>query len=198
MTDPTEAQVDALGPMADIAIDTDRDGPDDGEGVASRGGAPGDQYPSLPIRCKFRDTVPGVVRKSEPFSMRLSLVTDELITREAKRTRRSKGAVVESLAEEALRTRRLPGTAFRGTDWSRRAWVIGTALDVWEIVAASRGFDSPEHMVAETHLTEAQIRLALAYHREFPVEIDNAIAENERPIEQLRREYPAIDTLAFE
>ena len=28
-TDPTEAQVDSLGPMADIAIDTDRDGPDD-------------------------------------------------------------------------------------------------------------------------------------------------------------------------
>lgn len=29
LADPTEAQVDALGPMADIAIDTDRDGPDD-------------------------------------------------------------------------------------------------------------------------------------------------------------------------
>jgi adenylosuccinate synthase len=29
MSDPTEAQVDSLGPMADIAIDTDRDGPED-------------------------------------------------------------------------------------------------------------------------------------------------------------------------
>lgn len=29
MSDPTEANVDALAPMADIAIDTDRDGPDD-------------------------------------------------------------------------------------------------------------------------------------------------------------------------
>jgi adenylosuccinate synthase len=29
MSDPTEANVDSLGPMADIAIDTDRDGPDD-------------------------------------------------------------------------------------------------------------------------------------------------------------------------
>jgi adenylosuccinate synthase len=29
MADPTEAQVDSLAPMADIAIDTDRDGPDD-------------------------------------------------------------------------------------------------------------------------------------------------------------------------
>ena len=70
--------------------------------------------------------------KSQPFSMRLSLVTDELVTREAKRTRRSKGAVVESLAEEALRTRRFPGIAFRGADWNRRPWVIGTALDATE------------------------------------------------------------------
>ena len=29
MSDPTEANIDALAPMADIAVDTDRDGPDD-------------------------------------------------------------------------------------------------------------------------------------------------------------------------
>jgi hypothetical protein len=38
-------------------------------------------------------------------------------------------------AEEAARTERHPGIAFRGTEDSRRAWVPGTALDVWEIVA---------------------------------------------------------------
>lgn len=130
--------------------------------------------------------------------MRLSLITDELISQEARRTRRSKGAVVESLAEEALRTRRFPGIAFRGTEWNRRPWVIGTALDVWEIVAASRGFGSPQHMAADSDLTEAQVRLAFAYHREFPDQIDDVIAENERTLEQLRREYPTIDTLAVE
>ena len=31
---------------------------------------------------------------------------------------------------------RHPGIAFRGAESSRRAWVPGTALDVWEIVAA--------------------------------------------------------------
>jgi hypothetical protein len=133
--------------------------------------------------------------KSEPFSMRLSRVTDELVTREARRTRRSKGAVVESLAEEALRTRRFPGIAFRGTDWNRRPWVIGTALDVWEIVAATRGYDSPREAAEATEVTEAHVRLALAYYETFPQEIDDAIAENSRTLEQLRREYPAIDTL---
>lgn len=136
--------------------------------------------------------------KSQPFSMRLSRVTDELVSLEAKRTRRSKGAVVESLAEEALRARRFPGIAFRGTDWNRRPWVIGTALDIWEIVAATRAFDSPQRAADATDLAEAHVRLALAYYEAFPQEIDDAIAENSRPLEQLRREYPAIDTLVVD
>lgn len=136
--------------------------------------------------------------KSRPFSMRLSHITDELVTLEAKRTRRSKGAVVESLAEEALRARRFPGIAFRGTDWNRRPWVIGTALDVWEIVAATRRYDSPHAAAKATDLTEIHVRLALSYYEAFPEEIDQAIAENSRPLEQLRREYPAIDTITAE
>ncbi len=134
--------------------------------------------------------------KSAPFSMRLSRRTDELIAQEAARTRRSKGAIVESLAEEALRTRRFPGIAFRGSDWNRRPWVIGTALDVWEIVAASRSYGSPREMADNTDLSERQVRLALAYHQEFPDEIDAVIADNERPLEHLRREFPTIDTIA--
>ena len=125
--------------------------------------------------------------KAAPFSMRLSDVTDQLVSEEARRTRRTKGAVVEGLAEEALRTRRFPGIAFRGSDWNRRPWVIGTALDVWEIVAAGRAYDTPTEMTAATDLTEPQIRVALAYYAEFAEEIDAAIAENERSLAELQR-----------
>ena len=128
--------------------------------------------------------------------MRLSDTTDRLVNEEARRTRRTKGAVVEGLAEEALRTRRFPGIAFRGSDWDRRPWVIGTALDVWEITAASRSYDTASEMASGTDLTEPQIRLALAYYAEFPQEIDAAIAENERPLAELQRQYPTIDTIA--
>jgi len=127
--------------------------------------------------------------------MRLSRATDDLVRAEAKRTKRSRGAVVESLAEEALRVRRFPGIAFRGSDWNRRPWVIGTALDVWEIAAATRAFDSAGAMAEGTDLTETQVRVALAYAREYEDEIDAAIAENERPLDELRRDHPAIDTL---
>jgi hypothetical protein len=67
-----------------------------------------------------------------------------------------------------------------------------------EIVAATRGFDSPQKAAKATDVAEAHIRVALAYREAFPQEIDDAIAGNSRPLEQLRREYPAIDTVIAE
>ena len=131
--------------------------------------------------------------KSEPFSLRLSPEVEALVTEEASRTRRSKGAVVEALATEALKARLFPGVAFRGVDWDRRAWLIGTALDVWEIVAAYQDFDSVERMVAKTDLSERQIRLAMAYYKRFPAEIEDAIGRNRRPLEDLQAAFPTID-----
>ena len=131
--------------------------------------------------------------KSKPLSIRISAGTEKLIAAEARRTHRSKGAVVEALTEEALRTRIFPGIAFRGEDWDRRPWVIGTAFDIWQVIDAHRDFGSVEAMVAEGNLSERQIRLALAYHERFPEEIDEAIALNRRPLAQLRAEYPFID-----
>jgi hypothetical protein len=131
--------------------------------------------------------------KSKPFSIRVSPATEELIAAEAKRTHRSKGAVIEGLAEEALRARMFPGIAFRGEDWDRRPWMIGTALDVWQVIDAHRDLGSVEAMVTVGNLSERAIRLALAYYERFPEEIDEAVALNRRPLAQLRARYPFID-----
>jgi hypothetical protein len=130
--------------------------------------------------------------KSAPFSMRLSKRMEALVDREARRTGRSRGAIVEALADEALRMRMFPGIAFRGADWERRAWVIGTALDVWQIVDAHRDIGSIESMAAGGSASERQVRLALNYYELFPEEIDAAVADNRRPIEQLEEEFPFI------
>ena len=79
-----------------------------------------------------------------------------------------------------------------GTDWDRRAWVIGTAFDVWQIVEAHQDIGSVERMAEDGSASERQIGLALAYYKQFPEEIDVAIAENRRPLEQLEREFPFI------
>ncbi len=124
--------------------------------------------------------------------MRLSKRVEALVDQEARRTGRSRGAIVEALAEEALRMRLFPGIAFRGVDWERRAWVIGTALDVWQIVDAHRDVGSVETMAAGGSTNARQIRLALDYYKLLPEEIDAAIAENRRPLEQLEEEFPFI------
>jgi hypothetical protein len=124
--------------------------------------------------------------------MRLSKRMEALVDVEAKRTGRSRGAIVEALAEEALRMRMFPGIAFRGVDWERRAWVVGTALDVWQIVDAQHDIGSIEGMVEGDSANERQIRLALGYYELFGEEIDAIIADNRRPIEQLEEEFPFI------
>jgi hypothetical protein len=132
-------------------------------------------------------------RKGEPFSVRFSLPTDHLVEDEARRTRRSKSAIVEALTEEAARTRRFAGIGFRGEDAARRPWVIGSSLDVWEIAQMLEGFGSIESLVEQTQLNERVVHLALAYRDSYPDEIAQAIAENSRSTEQWRELYPFIE-----
>jgi hypothetical protein len=130
--------------------------------------------------------------KGDPFSVRFAASTDRAVADEAQRTRRSKSAVVEALAEEAMRTRRFPGIAFRGDDVRRRPWVIGSGLDIWEICELVDGFDSVAKAVAETHITDRQAQLALAYRARYPEEIEQAIEENRRPVEEWQDLYPFV------
>ncbi len=133
-------------------------------------------------------------RKGEPFSVRFALTTDRMVAEEARRTRRSKSSIVEALTEEAARMRRFPGIGFRGQDAGRRPWVIGCGLDVWEIAQMLDDFGPMEELVAETHLTERQVRLALAYRDSYPEEIADAMAENRRSAQEWRERYPFIET----
>ena len=132
-------------------------------------------------------------RKGEPFSVRFALPTDRMVQQEARRTRRSKSAVVEMLTEEAARTRRFAGIGFRGDDAGRRPWVIGSGLDVWEIAQMLEDFGSIDRLTQETPLTERQVRLAIAYRDSFPDEIAEAVAENRRSVDEWRELYPFIE-----
>src|SRR5436190_18750835 len=94
--------------------------------------------------------------KGQPFSVCLQEEAERLVEAEARRTRRTKSAVVEAFTEETARTRRVPGVAFRGDDARRRAWVIGTGLDVWDIIHMREDFRSDEALAADTPLSMAQ------------------------------------------
>lgn len=133
-------------------------------------------------------------RKSEPFSIRLSASTLRLVEAEARRTRRSKGSIVESLTEEAARVRRFPGIGFHGDDVTRTPWAVGTGLDVWEVIEMLEDYGSIDRLTRETHLTPAQVRLAVAYREAYPEEIAEAIEQNRASADDLRTLYPFIES----
>jgi uncharacterized protein (DUF433 family) len=134
-------------------------------------------------------------KKGEPFSVRLSGSTDAFVAAEARRTRRSKSSIVEELTEEAARMRRFPGIGFRtNSPGTRDAWVIGTGLDVWELGELLRSYGSAQAIVQDFPLvTQRHVQLARLYRQAFPEEIDEAIAENDRTVEDRLELYPLVE-----
>ena len=134
------------------------------------------------------------MRKAAPFSIRLRAEDDRFVREEARRLQRPRGALVQAYAAEAIRTRRYPGIAFRGEEHRRRAWVVGTGLDVWEVIALL-GDVGDERVLAEEHgLTPGQVRIARAYYGEFADEIDRLIDRGRRPEEDVLLRYPFVET----
>ncbi len=127
------------------------------------------------------------------FSVRFTGPTDRMVEEEARRTRRSKSVIVESLTDEAIRMRRFAGIGFRGEDAARRPWVIGSGLDIWEIIQMLDDFGSIDRLAEETQLTERQVRLAIAYRDSYPEEIEEAIAQNRRTAAEWHELYPFIE-----
>jgi predicted transcriptional regulator len=123
--------------------------------------------------------------KGDPFSVRFSKDTQFVIEEEAKRLKRSRSSIVEQLAEEASRTWRFPGIGFRGSTSARRPWVVGTGLDVWELCEILDDLGSAEAVVDAYESVEPwHCRIAEAYRRTYPDEIAQAIAENQRPLDE--------------
>jgi len=131
------------------------------------------------------------VAKSKPFSIRLSQTTHRFVEAEARRTKRSKGAIVEAFTEEAARMRRFPGIGFRGEEPYREAWLVGTGLDVWEVIEMLQDYGSVDRLLEDhEHLSRRPVELAHAYYASYSEEVDEKIGDNRRPISELRELYP--------
>jgi uncharacterized protein (DUF433 family) len=129
--------------------------------------------------------------KSKPFTIRLSEEVGGWLERENRRTRLPKSALLEILAKESIRARRFPGIGFRGPEHARRAWVIGTGLDVWELVELYEG-KGKEILLSEHNISERQLELALSYYEVYPREIDEALEENARSPEEWHEISPSV------
>jgi uncharacterized protein (DUF433 family) len=89
-----------------------------------------------------------------------------------------------------------PAIARRGP--KRRAWLVGTGYEVWEVVAVLERRGSPAAVAAETGLREQQVRLALEFWERYPEEIEAALAEERAPVESASGRGPGPGSLAPE
>ena len=132
--------------------------------------------------------------KGRPFTVRLRPEVERRLEEEARRAGRPKAVMLEALADEAMRMRRFPGIGFMGPEHDRRAYLSGTGLEVWEVVELHRDYgEEGRDLLLEAHpLTERQLRVAQAYHREYPEEIDRHVRENARTPEEWHEIYPGL------
>jgi hypothetical protein len=126
-----------------------------------------------------------------PASFRLPEDLLERIDQEAAERGTTATALVTTLLDEGLKTRRFPGIAYRDGPAGRRSGVIG-GPDVWEIVRAlkstsGRGERKLQRLALELELPRHLLATALDFYTAFPEEIDERIAADERAGRRLRR-----------
>jgi uncharacterized protein (DUF433 family) len=116
------------------------------------------------------------------------------ITDAAEATGKDFTTLANELLAEAVAMRRCPGIAFMDGATGRRAVVAGTGVDVWEVMYAFEhaGRDVGRLRQAFPHLSEPQLRAALAHATCYPEDIHRRIAANDAwTPERIAAEFPA-------
>ena len=128
--------------------------------------------------------------RSFRFSERTLLRLDE----RAHEIRETRTALAERYVEEGLRMDEYPGVGFADGPAGRRAVLLGSGVDVWEMIATlkqNRG--SVDATARYLELPTSQVRAAVRYYAAFQDEIDEllerqaAVAEREQVADERAR-----------
>jgi hypothetical protein len=123
-------------------------------------------------------------------SFRLQTDTSTRLDQSAAASGMTRTALAERLLDEGLRRIRHPRIDFADGPAGRRPFVLGTGLDVWEIVATIRANnDSTEETADYLQVQPAIIEAAARYHAEFGNEIDRWIDANDSMAEREQSLY---------
>src|SRR5438874_2323298 len=85
--------------------------------------------------------------------------------------------MVAKTYSEAEKMRQVPGVTYMDGAVGRRAHLVGTGLDVWEIIQTYLQAGRSEAVIADVweHMTPEQIHAALDFYALFPEEIDERL-----------------------
>lgn len=132
--------------------------------------------------------------KSVQRSFRLSSRTVELLDAAAASTGETRNALADRLLGEAVRVERHPLIRFEaGAAGRRQPRVVGTRLDVHQVVATVRANDVSVDATAEyLGIDPRLVRAALDYYAEFTEEVDADAAEADRVAETERARWERV------
>lgn len=122
---------------------------------------------------------------SDHFTLRFRTGTTERLQRRARAAGTAPRSLATRYVEEGIRHDDHPLVHFVDGETGRRAALVGSNLDVWEVVATVRDnendlAEAAGYLGVRVGLVEA----AAAYYGEFHVEIDEEIAFNEAESER--------------
>jgi uncharacterized protein (DUF433 family) len=118
-------------------------------------------------------------------SFRFSRSTLERLDARAHEIRETRTGLAERYVEEGLRMDEHPGIGFADGPGGRRAVVLGSGLDVWEVVATvKQNNGSVEAAARYLEVGVAPIRAAVRYYATFPDEIDDTLDRQESSAER--------------
>ena len=129
---------------------------------------------------------------SHPLSVRLNDVTIERLGKHAKRVHLAPRTLAQRYIEEGLRMDEHPLIRFAEGPAGRRARLVGTGKDVWEVIAAVRDNDGDAAETARyLEIPLGLVQAAITYYGAYRDEIDQWIEANEQETADARAAWTA-------
>jgi uncharacterized protein (DUF433 family) len=118
--------------------------------------------------------------RSDHYTLRLAPGTRERLAGRARYAGVPERALAQRYVEEGLRHDAHPLIRFVDGASGRRASMLGSGLDVWEVIATVRDNDgSIEEAAAYLEIPVGLVQAAVVYYGEYHDEIDSEIEVNE-------------------
>jgi len=130
----------------------------------------------------------------QQVAFRIRARTLDHLKRRVRETGLSQTELAERYLEEGLRMDEHPLIVFRDGAGGRRPGLVGSRLDVWQIVDTVNQNGSAKAAAAYLDLPEDRVEACLRYYAEYKDEIDEwaeraqLVADRERDLWQRRRE----------
>ncbi len=129
---------------------------------------------------------------SHPLSVRLTDATLARLGSRAQRVRLPPRTLAQRYVEEGLRMDEHPLIRFAEGPSGRRARLVGTGKDVWEVIAVVRDNDGDAAEAARyLEIPLGLVQAAIAYYGTYTSEIDQSIELNEHEAAQAHAAFLA-------